>query len=48
MCEIFSVFQDEEGSLVVAIHNKIREKSFNPLMAKYSDGLYNGTEKPFY
>ena len=20
----------------------------NPLMAKYSDGLYSGTEKPFY
>ena len=29
MCEIFSVFQDEEGSLVLATHSKVREKCFN-------------------
>ena len=23
-------------------------ETVNPLMAKYSDGLYSGTEKPFY
>ena len=29
MCEIFSIFQDEEWSLVVATHSKVREKTFN-------------------
>ena len=29
MCEIFSIFQDEEGSLVLAKHSKVEEKCFN-------------------